>query len=146
MGWVIPRYQYRCDDCGDFERIMRISEHVRAVTCECGRLAYQVISAPHLFIPAHMRHDALSGYESPIDGRIITNQRARREDMARNGCVEYEPGMREDVDRRCMDNQKSLEKSVDEMVDREISKMPATKLERLDQEIRAGITANIERL
>jgi hypothetical protein len=32
-------------------------------------------------------------YQSPIDGRPITTRHARREDMKRNDCVEYEPSM-----------------------------------------------------
>lgn len=30
-------------------------------------------------------------YASPIDGRMITSRSERREDLARNGCVPYEP-------------------------------------------------------
>ena len=29
-------------------------------------------------------------YKSPIDGRVIGSRSARREDLARNGCVPYE--------------------------------------------------------
>jgi hypothetical protein len=32
-------------------------------------------------------------YRSPIDGRLIGSRSTRREDLARNGCVEWEPGM-----------------------------------------------------
>lgn len=32
-------------------------------------------------------------YRSPIDGRVIEGRAARREDLARNDCVEVEPGM-----------------------------------------------------
>jgi hypothetical protein len=33
-------------------------------------------------------------YRSPIDGRLITSRSARREDLKRNNCVEYEPSMK----------------------------------------------------
>lgn len=33
-------------------------------------------------------------YRSPIDGRPITSRSARREDLKRNNCVEYEPSMK----------------------------------------------------
>jgi len=33
-------------------------------------------------------------YSSPIDGRPITSRSARREDLKRNNCVEYEPSMK----------------------------------------------------
>lgn len=32
-------------------------------------------------------------YRSPIDGQPITSRSARREDLKRNNCVEYEPSM-----------------------------------------------------
>ncbi len=32
-----------------------------------------------------------SEYRSPIDGKIISSRSARREDLKRSGCVEYEP-------------------------------------------------------
>ena len=32
-------------------------------------------------------------YRSPIDGRPITTRSERRDDLARNNCVEYEPSM-----------------------------------------------------
>lgn len=32
-------------------------------------------------------------YASPIDGRMITSRSARRDDLKRNGCYEYEPSL-----------------------------------------------------
>ncbi len=32
-------------------------------------------------------------YASPIDGKMITSRSHRREDLARNNCVEWEPSM-----------------------------------------------------
>lgn len=32
-------------------------------------------------------------YHSPIDGRLITSRSHRREDLKRNNCVEWEPGI-----------------------------------------------------
>jgi hypothetical protein len=32
-------------------------------------------------------------YASPIDGRMITSRSDRRDDLKRNGCVEYEPSL-----------------------------------------------------
>lgn len=37
-------------------------------------------------------HD-IPSYQSPIDGRWITTRSERRDDLARNGCVEYEPSL-----------------------------------------------------
>jgi len=35
----------------------------------------------------------IPAYQSPIDGRWITTRSERRDDLARNNCVEYEPSM-----------------------------------------------------
>jgi hypothetical protein len=35
----------------------------------------------------------IPGYLSPIDGRAITSRTHRRDDLKRNGCVEYEPSL-----------------------------------------------------
>lgn len=32
-------------------------------------------------------------YRSPIDGKPITSRSQRRDDLVRNGCVEWEPGI-----------------------------------------------------
>ena len=45
------------------------------------------------FRPSHLIWADLPAYESPIDGRIIEGRVQRREDLKRNGCREYDPGM-----------------------------------------------------
>jgi hypothetical protein len=32
-------------------------------------------------------------YRSPIDGKLITSRSTRREDLKKNGCVEWEPSL-----------------------------------------------------
>jgi len=144
----MPRYDYKCVTCGyKSERICSVKDHVREVQCHhCNGVSVQVITAPMVVIPAHMSATGESGYRSPIDGRPITTAAQRREDMARNDCVEYEPGMRQDVDRRVIDDEKALDRAVDETFDREIAKMPAAKLERLDAEMSAGMSAEVARV
>lgn len=143
----MPRYGYKCPDCHtSFDVIRRVTEHQSKEQCQCGAIASQVITAPIVVIPAHMRFDAPSGYESPGTGKIITNNRQRINDLAESGCIEYEPGMRQDVDRRVVEDDKALDKSVDETFDREIEKMPARKRERLDVEMALGMTAETVRI
>lgn len=142
----MPKYQYRCPDCGDFDRILRVADHVRVIECECGKEANQVITAPMLVIPAHMSATGISAYESPVTGELITTQRQRKEDMARHGCIEYDPGMRQDVDRRVIEEEKALDKAVDETFDRALAELPAVKREKLDAEMSAGVTAETVRL
>lgn len=143
----MPTYHYKCQASGSvITRLMPMKYHKRAVNCDCGGVAEQVIlSAPIITIPQHMRYD-WSGYESPIDGRPITNMKQRAEDMARNDCIEYDPGMKQDVDRRVKESDLLLDKLVDETIEREFDSMPILKKERLTAELEAGITAEPVRL
>lgn len=85
-------------------------------------------------------------YDSPIDGRPITSRQARIEDLARNGCTEYDPGMRQDYDRRVIEAEAKTEKAMEATVEAEISRMPAVKRERLQAELDGGLVADVARL
>lgn len=84
-------------------------------------------------------------YDSPIDGRPITNKHARIEDMARANCIEYDPGMKQDHQRRLAEQESILERSVDTTIEREISTMPSRKREKLQAELEGGLAPAIER-
>lgn len=79
-------------------------------------------------------------YDSPIDGRPITSMAARREDLARSGCVEYDPEMRKDANRRIQEADEKLDKSVDNLVEAEFARMPSAKKEKLAAELESGLT------
>lgn len=85
-------------------------------------------------------------YDSPIDGRPITNKQARLEDLKRSGCIEYDPGMKQDRERKLKEADESLDRSVDESVEREFASMPARKKEQLAAELESGATPEIKRL
>jgi hypothetical protein len=70
-------------------------------------------------------------YESPIDGRPITSHKQRLDDMARHGCIEYDPEMRKDADRRLKESEAALEKNIDASVEREILGMSGAEVENL---------------
>lgn len=59
---------------------------------------------------------AFQAYESPCDGRVIRTEADRREDMARNNCVAYEPGIKQDQERRERSEAKNTAALVDKMV------------------------------
>lgn len=45
----MPLYEYRCPDCGDFERWLRLAELDRPVRCAtCDHIAQKLISAPNI--------------------------------------------------------------------------------------------------
>ena len=85
-------------------------------------------------------------YDSPIDGRPITSHAARREDMARAGCIEYDPGMKQDADRKHREREAALDASIEASVEADFQKMPSAKRERLANELAAGVTAEPVRL
>lgn len=142
----MPRYGYKCEDCGDFDRILSVKDHVRVIPCKCGKPAKQVITAPMVMIPAHMSATGGISYESPATGRIITSERERRNDLAESGCIEYDPGMKQDADRRVKEEETALDKAVDETVEREFAAMPSAKLERLTNELQSGADVAVERI
>lgn len=57
-------------------------------------------------------------YTSPIDGRLVSGRKQRREDLRRNNCVEYDPGMKSDAQRRRMDEDKRFDRSLGETMER----------------------------
>jgi hypothetical protein len=136
----MPTYSYQCE-CGEKQTlVIQMSKHRNWQPCKCGKRAEQIItSAPMAIIAKDIC------YDSPIDGRPITSMAQRKEDLARAGCVEYDPCMRQDYDRRLKREEAALDKAVDETVDTAIAQMPARKRETLESEMAAGFTAEIER-
>ncbi len=66
--------------------VLRDGEFVSKKTGERMPLSGDALATPRIIrdIPE---------YRSPIDGRPITSRSHRREDLARNGCIEWEPGI-----------------------------------------------------
>ena len=136
----MPTYQYECPRGHVFERVLPVAECAAPQNCECGRASERVyLTPPKGYVGREVNFD------SPIDGRPITSRKAWKEDMARNGCSEYDPGIKQDYIRRIKRDEEALDKSVDATVDAMIEKMPARKLEKLEGELRSGLDATIER-
>jgi putative FmdB family regulatory protein len=134
-------YQYDCSICGKFEVISRISEHKNIAECpNCGMMSRQVIFPPALKIPKDIN------YISPTTGRTITSERARINDLAESNCMPYEVGMRQDVDRRVIEDEKRLDKDIERTVEKAIDNLPSDKLSRLGNELTSGLTADVIRL
>ncbi len=135
----MPVYEYRCSAGHDFERYAPLKEFDRLQNCECGLPG---IKKPSRFIGV-VYQDVC--YDSPIDGRPITSRQARKEDMARHGCIEYDPEMRKDADRRMQESQAALDRKVEEAVESTIEAMPSQKRERLYAEMMGGADAAVIR-
>jgi len=136
----MPLHDWRCADGHAFERYIAIAELASPQHCECGALAERVfLRFPMAWVSADVH------YDSPIDGRAITSAQARREDLARNDCVPYDPELKTEQQRRQKEKDAALDKSVDETVDREIALMPARSREKLQAELEGGLVPELVR-
>lgn len=133
-----PIYEYLCEAGHAFERYLQLADYATAQRCACGAASQKRISAPMVVAD-------LPGYQSPVDGRWIEGRKARREDLARNNCVPYEPSMKADYMRRIETSGAEIDRKVDEHVEAEIAKMPARKRERLEAELRGGADVAVDR-
>lgn len=131
----MPIYVFRCESGHRFDRYLPIKDYNSLQTCECGAKAKRQ-TVPTMIAPM------FEDYESPIDGRPITSKRKRLEDLARSGCVPYEPSLKDEANKNIKNEELKLEKEIDKTVELEIEKMPARKRELLEQELKSG--ANIE--
>jgi hypothetical protein len=137
----MPLYDYACPMGHQQTIFLCLADHTERVSCACGHWASQIISAPLLVKAAQ---DVC--YDSPIDGRPITNHQARQEDMKRNGCREYDPEQKTDYLRRIKEGQAQFDKSIDDTVEECIEKMPTRQRSRLASElIDQNITTEISR-
>lgn len=129
----MPIYQYNCPNCGNFDRYLRIDNHINELPCpKCSRESKQVITAPVVHIPATMRWD-FEPYESPASGEIITSATQRKKDMANHGCIEWEPGMKQDTERMIKEQDEQLSRDIGETVERKLSEMSGEQLQSLEK-------------
>lgn len=136
----MPTYRHSCDNGHDFDLVLRFSELEKPQFCECGSPATRVICAPMVFVQADIC------YDSPVTGEPVTSKQKRVEDLKRNGCIEYDPGMKQDYQRRIKDDEKRMDAKVDAFVEQQFSQMPARKLERLESELKSGVAAEATRI
>ncbi len=137
----MPRYQYRCPSCGYECETVRSIKHIdEGLWCsDCNKDMEIVIQVPILVKAA-----ADVRYDSPIDGRPITNWQARQEDLKRNTCVEYDPEQKTDYHRREKESEASLEKAIDATVEEVIEKMPTKERGKLHSElVDQGMTVGV---
>ena len=135
----MPTYQYECQCGATFDRVLPVAQYADPQTCACGKVARKVITPTWGYVQRECR------YDSPIDGRAITSWKQRRDDLARNGCQEYDPEMKKDYHRRIERENASLERKIESTVEAEIETMGARKRERLQAELDSGVTAVPER-
>ena len=138
----MPLHDHRCKECGELEeRFIPLEALGDVQTHACGGELERVFFR---FPFATVQPDV--AYESPIDGRVITSMAARKEDLKRSGCIEYDPEMKKDQQRRIERDAAALESAVDKTVDEEISRMQVRKREKLEAEMAGGMDVTPERI
>jgi putative FmdB family regulatory protein len=135
----MPTYEYVCTKGHKFDRVLKVADCQKPQKCECGSKGKKIISAPMVFVSPEIR------YTSPIDGKVIATRQQRQDDLARNNCIPYDPGMKQDADRRQRESEMKLEKSLDATVEKQIHDMPSRKREKLVAELQGGVTAEYAR-
>jgi hypothetical protein len=138
----MPNYAYRCGNQHETTRFFRVRDYVEAVDCDrCDLAAVRIFTAPTM-----VSAKADLCYDSPIDGRPVTSWHARREDLKRNGCIEYDPEMKKDAERIRRDRQESFEKKVEATAKEAVGRLSKKKRELLKKEIvNQGVTLEVNR-
>jgi putative FmdB family regulatory protein len=124
----VPIYAYLCPCGTEFDRFLKLADSDQPQYCECGR------ESPKFIKPVSIHVDA-PAYQSPASGKWITSRTERREDLRATNCVEWEPGMKEEHQKRLAAEDAALDRKVEDHVEKEILSMPAAKRERLANEV-----------
>lgn len=86
----MPIYDYECPS-GNVESFFNSVDerHTRAPVCNCCDMQMKLVISP---VRGIVRFPAAGGqeYVSPTTGKVITTERARRDDLRRSGCRPYE--------------------------------------------------------
>jgi len=125
----MPIYEYKCKNGHKFDAFLKVSDYSKEQHCDCcGEIGVKQLSLPmvHVDIPA---------YQSPSSGKWITSRTERREDLKRTNCVEYEPSMVQEVEKKRKVEDRELDKKIDEHVETTISKMSTREQEQLGSEL-----------
>lgn len=138
----MPIYVQKCENGHEFDVFLKLENYDEPQVCKCGAPAKRKI------VPTMISCDIQSWdyYESPASGKPITSYKQRREDMARTGCVDYDPAMKDVQKNKINSSDKALEKKLDETVEREWHKMSGDKKEKLTNELASGADIEIQRL
>ena len=138
----MPAHDFFCRNCNEVdERRVPANDLNKPQRCHCGQLMEKVfLRAPRGFVQQDVH------YQSPVDGRPITNYHEHIEELARTDSVVYEPGIRQDQERNERNRDAQMDRSIDETVEREIETMPARKREKLAAELEGGLSAEVARI
>jgi putative FmdB family regulatory protein len=128
----MPIYEYLCEEGHSFDRFLKMDDYQEPQTCDCGAKSKKIIK------PTMLNCDMQNWdrYESPCSGKLITSYKEREADMKEHGCVDYDPGVREDSVANQKRADEKIEKEVDRTVEAVFEAMPARKKEKLESELK----------
>lgn len=129
----MPFYEWGCEKCSvEGEFFAHIDDRNITPRCDvCGGGTSRVISAT----PGIVKFPAAGGHEyrSPVSGKPITTERARRDDLARTNSRPYEGFEQEkkEAQRRVKADEKKSDAKLDESVRRAYHQLTPTKRRHL---------------
>lgn len=111
----MPLYDYRCPEHGYFDGYADMAHSSEPAACPaCGQASPKVIlHAPRVF-------GDWEGFESPATGEWVEGRKARREDMLRSGCREWE-GLESELRARAA-RERVAEAEVDEQIEEAVER------------------------
>ena len=105
----MPVYTYSCPSCKKrFEVFKRIANLERREDSPCCHLEAQRVVTATLAV-----RGMFEPYISEASGKVISSPSQRRDDLARTGCIEYDPEMRKDVQRVNEEAERKLDQTLD---------------------------------
>lgn len=117
----MPYYEFLCEACGAREDHFRKIEQRTIPVYHCAREMIRLISKPSV-VPE------IAAYVSPASGRMISSRAQRRDDLAREGCILMEPGLKEHIASRRAAAHEATFKPIDQSIDKTVSDLHASGL------------------
>lgn len=127
----MPIYEFLCTKGHKFDRFLKLSDYEQPQICKCGEQSIKQLSTPAFSIDA----TNFTAYQSPASGKWITSKKERRDDMKETGCVDYEPSLKVEQEKRYASEDAALDKKIEEHVESEIYNMPTKKREKFVSEV-----------
>lgn len=117
----MPIYSVICPEGHRDQIWSKIDQRDNPRHCSCGGLFTRVIDKPYV-APDNIN------YASPITGKAINSRQQRREEMKRHGCIDWDPGIRQDAERNREANCEKTARQLDATVDKLVTEMHASNL------------------
>lgn len=117
----MPFYDFQCPVCSTKEaHYAKIADRDQPIL-HCATPMQRLITAPMVQVD-------IPAYISPASGKWIDSRSARREDLKREGCIAYEPGIKEHIAAVSAAEKEKVAQVFDATVDRTVSEMHASGL------------------